>query len=186
MTTLHSITRAIAVATLAVAALALPATAKNTADDWKWVNTHYADHGQWTTACEDRADDASVKRCYLRYVDVYARDPFGAVFVFGTLESGAPSYTFEFENGTSFDAPWTVSVDGATAWEFSPGPCRFIGECTVDGARGAALTDALRAGGTLAMAFTDGAGREVDLAWDGAPFAAAHEELVREVAARGL
>ncbi|MEM9574195.1 MAG: hypothetical protein AAF870_03075 [Pseudomonadota bacterium] len=174
------------IASAALAAFSSLAIAKNTNDDWKWKNTHYKTFGEWTTACEDRSDDESVKRCYLRYVDAYAREPFGAFFVFVTTSKEGPSFSFEFERGTKLPSDWTVSAGDKQIWTFDPAQCPSRGECILSTAQGTKLAKALAApGAALNFKFTDREDRVLDRNWPGdSQFADAFYDLQTQTAKR--
>lgn len=162
------------------------AIAKNTNDDWKWKNTFQKNYGEWTTACEDRSDDETVKRCYLRYVDAYARDPFGAFFVFVTTSKAGPSFSFEFERGTKFTSNWTVSANGRELWAFDPANCPSRGECILPITEGAKLVKALGApDAALNFKFIDREDRVLDRYWPGdSQFSDAFYDLQMQTAKR--
>lgn len=162
------------------------ATAKNTNDDWKWKNTHYKTYGEWTTVCEDRSDDQSVKRCYLRYVDAYSREPFGAFFVFVTIVDKSPRFSFEFERGTKFTGNWTVMTSNQQIWSFDPANCPARGECILSPEQGATLAKSLAGpGAMLNFKFTDREDRHLDRDWPGdSQFANAFTDLQQQTAQR--
>lgn len=178
----------IALLTLALAATPITALAKNTVEDWKWLNTHYATYGEWTTACEDRADDKAIKRCYLRYVDAYASEPFGALFVFISAPKTDLRFSFEFERGTVFNENWHVTTNGTQIWSFDPDDCPLFGDCVLDDTKSATLAKALASpGAALEFKFTDPHGRSFDRSWSGdQPFADALNDLLKQTAERGL
>jgi len=162
------------------------ASAKNTNDDWKWKNTHYKTYGEWTTVCEDRSDDETVKRCYLRYVDAYAREPFGAFFVFVTIVEKSPHFSFEFERGTNFTGNWNVTADTSEIWTFDPANCPSRAECILSSEQGTMLAKALAApDAKLNFKFTDREDRKLDRDWPGdSQFADAFNDLQQQTAQR--
>ncbi|MEO1746393.1 MAG: hypothetical protein AAFR13_07675, partial [Pseudomonadota bacterium] len=183
----HAIIASSAIA-LAIIASA-PAAAKNTADDWKWVSEYYATYGEWTVACEHRSDDEAAKRCYLRYVDVYSRDPFGALFVFitDTAVEGL-RFVFEYEPFTVFRAPWTVvGADAEPGYTFSTSNCpRLGGECPIANDEAVALAAALRDGEALTFKFTTRTLTTFDLTWPSEGFGEALDDLAARSDERGL
>lgn len=162
------------------------AMAKNTNDDWKWKNTYYKSYGEWTTACEDRSDDETIKRCYLRYVDAYAREPFGAFFVFVTIDDEGPHFSFEFERGTKFDGNWSVTASNGELWTFDPANCPFFGECVLSGDTSIKLAKTLASpNASINFKFTDREGRALDRSWPGdIQFADAFADLQMQTAQR--
>ncbi len=173
---------------LILAASAPVANAKNTADDWKWKNLYYKTYGEWTTACEERSDDPAFKRCYLRYVDAYAQDPFGAFFVFVTIEDTGPQFSFEFERGTKFTGHWRIRVDNQDIWNFDPTNCPIFGACLLSTENGIKFAKSLGSpDAALHISFTDREGRILDRVWPGAnQFADGFEDLQMQTAQRGL
>lgn len=166
----------------------MPVSAKNTADDWKWASDYYQAYGEWTTACETRSDDASIKRCYMRYVDAYAREPFGALFVFATntAENGM-RFNFEYESGTTFTKPWTVAdASGNEIWRFDPSACLSGNECAMTRTIAATFHNSMTPDATLNFSFRDRIGRTFDLVWPAEGFSQAVQDLIDQSAARGL
>ena len=164
------------------------AGAKNTTEDWKWKNLHYKTFGEWTTACEERSDDPTVKRCYLRYVDVYAQDPFGAFFVFVTIKDSGPRFSFEFERGTKFTGDWTVRAGNQQIWHFDPAACPVFGDCVLSTEIGISFAKSLASPeAALHVSFTDREGRMLDRVWPGdRQFSDGFEDLQTQTAQRGL
>lgn len=181
-----SMKKQILITSAALVAMSSLAIAKNTNDDWKWKNTHYKTYGEWTTVCEDRSDDETVKRCYLRYVDAYAREPFGAFFVFVTITDDGPRFSFEFERGTNFTGHWNVTVDTNKLWSFDPANCPSIGECILSPTQGTKLAKALAGpSASLNFKFTDRESRTLDRNWPGdSQFAKAFNDLQEQTALR--
>lgn len=175
-------------AALLLCAVALPASARNTADDWKWASDYYKAYGEWTTACETRSDDATIKRCYLRYVDAYARDPFGALFVFGTsTQAQGLRFEFEYEGGTAFTKAWmVVDATGAEIWRFDPNLCLTANACVMIGDTAEKLRHAMSADTALNMDLRDRVGRTFQLSWPATGFAEALDDLIRQSADRAL
>ncbi len=173
---------------LVLAVGASVANAKNTNEDWKWKNLYYKSYGEWTTACEERSDDPAIKRCYLRYVDAYAQDPFGAFFLFVSIEKSGPQFSFEFERGTDFADDWKIHAGDQEVWAFDPDKCPIFGECilgTEDGIKFAKSLGSPEA--ELSISFTDREGRVLDRVWPGDnQFADSFKDLQTQTAQRGL
>lgn len=178
-----------AIAAIVIVALsALPSAARNTAEDWKWNSDYYQTYGEWTVACEDRSDNPAIERCYLRYVDAYARDPFGALFVFATstAEQGL-RFNFEYEGGTTFTKPWIVAdTNGNEIWSFDPSLCLTGNECAMTRDTAATFRTSMTPESTLHFSFRDRIGRTFDLAWPAEGFAEAVKDLTQQSSARNL
>jgi len=174
---------------LAVLLLATPALAQNTVRDWQWVTDHYKSFGIWVSACDHRDDKGeTVRRCYIRHVDVYAQQPrFGAAFVFAQpSEDAAPVFEFSFESGTDFAADGFKHMrDGETVWMLDTDTCRR-NRCILKGARSAELIEVLEGGGALQLTFSDRHGRDWARQWDAEGFAAAYKDFKDASAERGL
>lgn len=172
---------------LFITVVAGPAAAKNTPDDWKWAPEFYKTFGEWTTACEHRSDDETMKRCYLRYVDVYQRDPFGAFFVFiTTSDTGSPRFAFEYEAGATFSQHWRAIQDGDRKWHLDPALCGSGGECILIGETAETLESAIRDGADLHFALRSENGQSFDLLWPSEGFREAIDTLREQSRARGL
>ena len=162
--------------------LMVSAQAKNTNEDWKWASEYYATYSEWTVGCDHRTDDESIKRCYLRYVDAYARNPFGALFVFvtDTNEAGL-TFTFEYEAGVRFTKPWRVSKEDVTIWQFDPKQCPAVNECAITGEAAVKLAEMLNAEDVeLKFVLRDRVFRSFELGWPSAGFADALADLMAQ------
>ena len=124
----------------------------------------------------------------MRYVDAYARNPFGALFVFVTNTQGPGlTFTFEYEAGVRFTAPWQV-LDGEVAiWTFNQSQCPRGSECAIDGDQAIDLAAALSKEKTImTFALRDRIFRSFELTWPSAGFADALSDLQEQSAARDL
>ncbi|MEO0544524.1 MAG: hypothetical protein AAFY99_11960 [Pseudomonadota bacterium] len=164
------------------------ALGKNTAEDWKWASEYYATYGEWTVGCDQRSDDERVKRCYLRYVDAYARNPFGALFVFATANANdGLKFNFEYEAGVRFTKPWRVVNGSTVTWQFDPALCPPGSECALTGTAADNLADALNANaGEMTFALRDRVFRSFELRWPTAGFIDALADLKAQSEARNL
>ncbi|MEO1747138.1 MAG: hypothetical protein AAFR27_00715 [Pseudomonadota bacterium] len=169
-------------------AITASAFAKNTNEDWKWASEYYATYGEWTVGCDQRSDDEAIKRCYLRYVDAYARNPFGALFVFVTYtQDTGLTFTFEYEAGVRFTAPWQVLDGQAAIWTFDQSQCRRGSECAIGGDQASDLAAALSKESTaITFALRDRVFRSFELTWPSAGFADALADLATQSKARNL
>lgn len=169
--------------------LIAPAQAQNTTRDWQWIVDHQSNFGEWVSACDHRKEDEDERRCYIRYVDVYARQPqFGATFMFLMApEPGEIEFELSFERGTDFDGKPLALVNGdVTAWTHDPRECHRGTRCTFTGADAEALANTLSEGGEFQFDFTDNHDRSWELRWDATNFADAYADFNRERAARNL
>ena len=162
--------------------LAAPAAAQDTAG--AWAPTFTSRHSGWDVTCDARGDGRErEERCYLRYVDVYAPRPnFGALFLFLEIRDGAPRLSLGREFETDLEASLLRVADG---WDRPEGLCTG-GPCAFEGATAEAFIDAMRAGGTLEIGFTDATGMDRLRRWSSDGFAKAVEDVLREADARGL
>ncbi|MEM9999453.1 MAG: hypothetical protein AAF940_01115 [Pseudomonadota bacterium] len=180
--------RRLAPSLIALLTSATAVAAKNTNEDWKWASEYYATYGEWTVACDHRSDDETVKRCYLRYVDAYARDPFGALFVFVTRsgETGL-RFNFEYERGVRFTAPWSVTENETPVYAFDPAGCPSGSECPIGGDEASEMAEAFSAANRqISFALTDRSRRAFNLAWPTDGFAEALDDLTTQSEARNL
>lgn len=169
--------------------LIVPAQAQNTTRDWQWVVDHQSNFGEWVSACDHRSDDETERRCYIRNVDVYARNPqFGAAFLFVTSpEPGEIEFEISFERGTDFQGkPLAIVNSGVTTWSYDPRECHRGTRCTFTGADAEELATQLSAGGELQFDFTDNHDRSWERRWDATEFADAYTDFQTELAARNL
>lgn len=168
-------------------ALTAIAGAQNSTDDWKWVVDFSSRHNGWDTACDHHMDRAE-KRCYIRYVDVYAPRPrFGAAFVFVQWdEAGRPYAEFAFEPGTRFtENGFALSDDGSTVWRYDTGRCDGT-LCRIEGDAAAELFGLFEGDRQLELRFSDRHGRDWERIWSTAGFAAALDDFHTQSQARGL
>ena len=174
--------RAIAIALLLpLAASAQDRSGADTASDW--VATHFEPFGLWDSVCDERTEDGALRqRCWLRYVEVWSRDPFGASFVFltpGSVEIGQERGVLTAPGGLR------IERDGETIWEDGLLACR-IGSCTFSGADAATFRAVASGGGTLVMDFRDPRGERRALRWDLARFGEAVDATDAAAAEWGL
>ncbi|MEO0676955.1 MAG: hypothetical protein AAFZ02_05290 [Pseudomonadota bacterium] len=167
---------------LAFLMLATPALAQDREGNdtpGEWVVTHQQAFGLWESFCDERTTgDLLEERCYLRYVDVYSQDPFGAAFVFVT--PGA----VEIALGRARTVGDGVHITrgGETVWSLGETRCA---PCTLEGEAASTLLEAFAAGGTFHLDF-EGRSGETRLAWDLAQMADALDDYRAQSAARGL
>lgn len=149
-----------------------------------WRNTHASNFGGWDSVCDENGDQV---RCYLRYVDVYRPRPnFGALFAFVQTGNGSETVEIGLEFGTNF-APEALTVTGSKPdWMLEAGLCTGAVPCALTGDAARAMLDAMGAGGTLMLTFTDQYGDPQSRTWDLGAFAAARDDLATQAAARGL
>lgn len=169
--------------------LITPAQAQNTTRDWQWVVDHQSNFGEWTSACDHRDDDENEQRCYIRYVEVYARQPmFGATFLFVTSpQPGQIEFELSFERGTDFgDKPLALFNADTATWTHDPRECHRGTRCTFTGSEAEELAARLSEGGELQFDFTDNHDRAWELRWDATGFANAFSDFQTELAARNL
>lgn len=180
-------TKAALCATALIGALTVSASAQNTADDWKWVVDFSARHDGWDTAC-DQHKESKDRRCYVRYVDVYAPRPqFGAAFAFVQWgEDGQPFIEFSFERGVRFTGNrFTVTEGGNAVWTYDTAQCAGT-RCLLEGAAADALFDELTPGRQLEFRLVDGYGRAWTRQWPVDEFAPALADFREQSAERGL
>lgn len=144
---------------------------RDTASNWR--GTHHSFHGIWNTICDEREEHGTLKkRCYVRWVDVYAPNPkFGALFVFVTPRKngkiGQYNVMFGPEVGSVFLPGGFVVTDvtGAVTWKLEGARCRLLADCTFTDAQSDSVLDAMIAGETLDFSFVDRHLRRFDLQW---------------------
>ncbi|KIC08557.1 hypothetical protein RA19_19025 [Leisingera sp. ANG-M1] len=152
---------------------------RDTAGNWRV--THYSSHGIWNTICDEREEQGALKRrCYIRWVDVYAEAPaFGAMFTFVTPRGGAGGrhdVMFGPEPGTAFAADgFRIDRDGRTVWQMQDRRCLLWADCSLDAEESAAVLQAMQQGGVFHFEFTGRHGRRFNLAWPLEGFAEAFE-----------
>ncbi|MEM1287361.1 MAG: hypothetical protein AAGH60_03315 [Pseudomonadota bacterium] len=158
------------------------ALAQDTAGSW--APTFTARHGGWDVTCDKRGEgEALEERCFVRYIDAYSPRPnFGVVFLFLQIEGGAPMISLGREFETDLVAS-TLRVD--PGWERSEGVCDE-GTCEISGEDAVEFTDAVRAGGSIEIGFTDSQDNPQLRRWPADGFTEAFAEIEREAAARGL
>ena len=182
----HALKTAFCAAALA-GTLAAPAGAQNTADDWKWVVDFSSRHDGWDTSC-DQHKERKERRCYVRYVDVYAPRPqFGAAFAFVQWgEDGESVIEFSFERGTRFrDGGFAVIEGDGNVWALDTAQCA-ANRCELTGDEADALFAALTPGRDLTLRFADRYGRIWERQWPAGGFAAALADFRAQSMARGL
>ncbi|MEL6200872.1 MAG: hypothetical protein AAFR39_00790 [Pseudomonadota bacterium] len=175
-------------ATMMLSATIIGSTAKNTNEDWKWASDYYTTYGEWTVGCDQRSDNDAIKRCYLRYVDAYAQNPFGALFVFITdTEDNGLTFNFEYESGVRFTAPWQVLGGEDAIWTFDQSQCPRGSECAINGKQASDLAQALsKDNAAMTFALRDRVFRSFELSWPSAGFAEALKDLQKQSDAREL
>lgn len=168
-------------------ALAATAGAQNSTDDWKWVVDFSSRHNGWDTACDHHMERAE-KRCYIRYVDVYAPRPrFGAAFVFVQWDqTGRPYAEFAFEPGTRFAEDGFAISDGESAvWRYDTDRCdRTL--CRMEGDAAAELFGLFEGDRQLELRFSDRHGRDWERVWPTEGFTAAMADFHAQSEVRGL
>ena len=174
--------------TLANPALAQDADGNDTPGSW--AVDHYKTFGIWKSIC-DSADlkGTHVKRCYLRYVDVYSEDPeFAASFIFVYQEDGKTAFQYAYERGTKFEPDGLrVERDGAKAFIVDERCSTTASGCKLRDTKSVTATiEAFSGGGALVQWFTDRHGKQQKLSWSLDGFARAYEDYRVQLAARGL
>ncbi|WP_162651649.1 hypothetical protein [Lentilitoribacter sp. Alg239-R112] len=151
--------------------LAQDAQGNDTPGDW--VVTHYKPFGLWDSVCDQAKRDGSImKRCYLRYVEVFSPAPkFAAQFLFITPEKEGLKVELGIEKGTLFKGKGLKIInDEKELWSFDPNMCLNFGECVFEGDEAeifiTAMAEPYEQSSKLISDFTDrhGAGRLLD--WD--------------------
>ncbi len=152
---------------------------RDTAGNWRV--THYSEHGIWNTICDERQEHGTLKkRCYIRWVDVYAEAPeFGALFTFITPRDGAGGahdVMFGPEPGTAFVADgFRIDQDGRTVWQMRDRRCLLWADCSLDQEESAAVLQAMQQGGVFRFESAGRHGRRFNLEWPLEGFAEAFE-----------
>lgn len=182
-------TLALALGLLLSLASALPLQAqdragRDTASDW--VVTHYTPFGLWDSICDERDEGGTiVRRCYLRYVEVFSPRPkFAAQFIFVT-PSGVE---IGLERGTRFapDGMRIAHASGAPLHTITRASCLRGRACTFSGSDAAALLADMARGARFDFDFIDRHGQPQQLSWSLTRFASALSDYRSAARARGL
>ena len=174
---------------LCLLALGLPALAQDRAGrdtPGEWIVDHAKSVGLWDSFCDHRVTgEMREERCYLRYVDVFAREPrFAAQFVFVTP---GPEVEFGIERRQRFDDDGLrIEAAGAAIWSSDRRDCLRGGGCTYTDGDATTLIEAMITGDTFAFDFTDASGTDHALRWDLTGFEAAWEDFSAQSRQRGL
>lgn len=156
-----------------------------------WRVTFHEIHDIWNVMCDEREEQGDlVRRCYIRHVDVFSPRPkFAAQFLFVTPEVGGTGFEVDFgmEAGTVF-APgrFRIERDGQNVWQSNWPGCLTGLDCRFTNDSGAALIDAMRAGGDFRFTFRDRHGQAQDLTWPLAGFDTAWGAFLQQSRVRGL
>lgn len=164
-----------ALATTAVAAQDLQG--RDTAGNWRV--THHSIHGIWNTICDEREESTGLKkRCYVRWVDVYAEAPkFGALFVFITPRDDGHDVEFGPEVGTAFRRNgFRVEGGSDVIWQMERVDCLLWANCQLTASESKAILDGMGKGISLAFEFSDRHGRAFELNWSLDGFTSAFDE----------
>lgn len=143
---------------------------RDTASNWR--STHHAFHGIWSSICDEREEYGVLKkRCYIRWVDVYAEEPnFGALFTFVTprenTETGLHDVMFGPELGTVFlPGGFVVKNNDDEVWRMTSTRCLFFANCDLNETQSDEILQAMLTGTTLEFSFIDPHLRRFDLKW---------------------
>ena len=174
---------------LASAASAQDLQGRDTAGNWRV--THYSSYGIWNAICDERDENGALKkRCYIRWVDVYASAPqFGALFTFITPREDGPASTHDVmfgpELGTAFlKDGFIVTKGGQEIWGMEDRRCLLWSDCMFSAAQSSKALKAMLTGDAMKFAFVDRHNRLFDLNWSLNGFTDAYEAYEAEWAAR--
>ena len=152
----------------------------------EWVVDHTKHFGLWDSMCDHRTTgETREERCYLRYVEVFSRDPFAALFLFVTP---GPEIEIGIERGTRFEDQGIRIEDanGTTLWTTDRRSCLRGRACTFEGEEAKALYAAMRDGAVFAFDFADPSGTERALRWDLTRMGEASADFADQSVARAL
>lgn len=176
----------IACITLILAGSALAQDRQGRDTPGEWVVDHTKHFGLWDSMCDHRTTgDLREERCYLRYVDVFSRDPFAALFLFVTP---GPEIEIGIERGTRFPDQGIRIEDanGAVLWTTDRRSCLRGRACTFEGEEAASLYEAMQTGAVFAFDFADPSGADRELRWDLTRMGEASADFADQSAARAL
>jgi hypothetical protein len=129
-----------------------------------WKVDYYKPYDGWDLIC-DQYEGTENRRCYLRYVDTYSLDPFGAAVFFIEHEKNAgPNFLIDLEPGSELVSALLTQRDPTLSVNVETGDCDKA-KCLLEDAAAAGFMFSGKEADKLRVQFVEKTELNVKLIW---------------------